>query len=134
MRVALTVVVALTFIGCGSDRILPTLAAPSPPSPPTDTAFVVVLVVEPGGTCIADAKIEVIAGQAVGRTVTQGDIPWCDAWATGYGVRIDRLAPFVPMTVRASAPGFIAKESTVTPSASQAYQSHVIALPAEPRR
>ena len=54
-----------------------------------------------------------VAGQGVGQTIQQ-EMP-CDVWSDG-GFWLRNLIPGVPMTIRASAPGYADREETVVPS------------------
>jgi hypothetical protein len=71
------------------------------------------MVVESNGFCIVGAKVEVIAGQAIGQSATQ-DEP-CDVWWIG-GVSFRDLTPGVEMTLRASAPGYGTQEKAFIPT------------------
>jgi len=71
------------------------------------------MVVDQGGACIPGATIQVVAGQHVGEPITQEP---CDAWAYSGGVEYHNLTAGVPMTLRATAPGYAAEDTTVTPA------------------
>ena len=72
-----------------------------------------VMVVDPSGACIPGATVQVVAGQAVGNPITQ-ETP-CSVWDYSGGVEYHNLAAGVSMTVRASAPGYVAEEKIITP-------------------
>lgn len=72
------------------------------------------MVVEATGACIPGATVQVVAGQAAGNPVAQ-ETP-CSVWDYAGGVEYHDLAAGVPMTLRATAPGYATKDSTVTPS------------------
>jgi hypothetical protein len=118
MKFALPVLVALTLFGCSQER---TPTAPNPPigtalPTPTPGAAITSLwgfVVEPSGSCITDAMVEVVHGQAQGQRIMQ-ETP-CDAWAYGGGFVFKELSPGEEMTLRASAPGWSTEEQTVVP-------------------
>jgi hypothetical protein len=71
-------------------------------------------VVAQSGVCIYGATVEVVRGQAAGQKMTQ-ETP-CDAWGYGGGFVFKGLRPGVPMTIRASAPGYVDLEKTITPT------------------
>jgi hypothetical protein len=62
---------------------------------------------------MAGATIEDTAGQSVGKRMTLTD--GCDIWgdANGGEATFTDLTPDVPMTLRASATGYLAQEMTV---------------------
>lgn len=119
MRFALTVLTTLTLFGCSGESALPTAptspVSPLSPLPPTSgaSAWLWAMVVEESGICIADATIQVIAGQGVGQIATQNES--CDAWSDG-GVMFKDLTPGVEMTLRASASGYAPQEKAVVPT------------------
>lgn len=91
------------------------LVSPSPPSPtPSASTFLWVMAVDASGVCAADATIEVVAGQGVGRIARQSTP--CSVWDYDGGVLFFDLTPGVEMTLRASAPGYATQEKTVTPT------------------
>ena len=148
MRFALIAVVILTFVGCAVEgpRQVPT--APSPavataPSPPVPTSreppplplpppparppvltYVWVLVLEGGrsGPCVPEARVEIVRGQSLGRSLTQSVVgceswdPEYGAWEPYYGATFDGLNVGEELTFRASAPGYTAKEITIVPT------------------
>ena len=73
--------------------------------------------------CIAGATVEVTAGQSVGKRMTLTDK--CDVWgdANGGEATFSDLTPDVPMTLRASATGYLAQEMTVVPPSGEAESS-----------
>ena len=71
------------------------------------------MVVDPRGACIPGATVQVVAGQAVGNPIVQ-ETP-CSVWDYAGGVEYHNLAAGVPMTLRASAPGYAPEEKTITP-------------------
>jgi hypothetical protein len=122
MRLALTVLTTFVLLGCSPEnphrlRLPSSPAAPEPAPPqPSSSAFVWAMVVEANGSgvCIADATVEVVAGQARGQSATQTEP--CDVWGYSGGIEFHDLTPGVAMTLRASAPGFTAQERRVVPS------------------
>jgi hypothetical protein len=72
-----------------------------------------VMVVDPNGGCIPGATIQVVAGQAGGEPITQ-ETP-CSVWDYAGGVEYHNLIAGVPMTLRATAPGYAVEEKTITP-------------------
>jgi len=127
LKVALTVTALVMALGCEASH-LPNPTAPDPgfdprfpdspnvfqPPSTASNAFLWVMVVTHGGVCIAGASVEVVRGQRVGPSVVQ-DTP-CDAWSYDGGVMFRDLAPGVEMTLRATAPGYVTKEKTVSPT------------------
>jgi hypothetical protein len=69
------------------------------------------MVVEKSGLCIHGATVRLVDGAAVGDSVVQ-KAP-CDVWDYGGGFELKGLPAGVPVTIRAAAPGFVAKEVTV---------------------
>jgi hypothetical protein len=117
-RLALFWVMVLAT-ACASDIAPSPTPLPSPSPTPVRKATVWALVVAAenpnGGLCIAGATVEVTAGQSVGKRMTLTD--GCDIWGDANGgeaISTD-LTPDVPMTLRASATGYLAQEMTVVP-------------------
>jgi hypothetical protein len=106
MKFAFLAVTAFAAISC---------SAPAAPTllPPTK-GWILAFAVEPGGACIDGATFEVVSGQGPVGSVFPQD-PRCDAWAYGGGVYFADLILSVPMTLRASAPGYTTVEKAVTP-------------------
>jgi hypothetical protein len=100
---------------CSSDIAPSPTPLPSPSPTPIRKATVLALVVSAGGGCVAGATVEVTAGQSVGKRMTLTDM--CDVWmdASGGEAQFSDLTPDVPMTLRASATGYLAQEMTVVP-------------------
>ena len=71
------------------------------------------MVVAQSGACIPGATVQVVAGQAAGNPVTQ-ETP-CSVWDYAGGVEFHNLTAGLPMTLRATAPGYAAEEKTITP-------------------
>lgn len=92
----------LMDVACGSEL------------PPVSQTWLWGMVIEASGVCIAGATATVVGGQAIGQTIRQ-EIP-CDAWAYDGGFLFTNLTPGVPMTIRASASGYVEREMTVVPS------------------
>ena len=85
--------------------------------------MVLVKVVDSSGVCIVGATVRVVSGQAAGKTQQQ---TICDAWSYGDDIEFKDLTPGVAMTIRASAPGYATKDTTVVPSAYQVYSTLLI--------
>ena len=64
------------------------------------------------GGCIPDATVEIVGGQAIGKSATIGG---CDYWEGG-GAILEGLRAGIAITVRASAPGYLAQEITLMPT------------------
>ncbi len=90
-----------------------------PDSPLASTAQAPVrlwgMVVDATGACVADAIVEVVAGQHAGQRVTQ-TTP-CGVWDEDGGFVFDDLTAGVGMLLRASAAGWRTDEKAVTPHA-----------------
>lgn len=129
MRV-LAVLAASMLLGCSGDGtptgpLLPdipdrpnppqTQDPPARPSPsPTALATVWGLVIDDYGGCIADVTVEVIGGQATGRSARQ-ETP-CAKWDYGGGFTFRDLTPGVPLILRIAAPGYATMTETIIPS------------------
>jgi hypothetical protein len=134
MRFALIAVVTLTFVGCApeaaqqlptapspvvaSTPVPPVPPAPDPPARPAELTFVWVIVLDDGrvsGTCIPGARVEIVRGQGLGRSLTQSTLG-CDIWDPDYDAIFRGLNVGEELTLRGSAPGYAAKEKTVVPT------------------
>jgi hypothetical protein len=71
------------------------------------------MVIEGSGGCIENATVQVVSGQRQGENQVQ-ETP-CGAWDYGGGFLFKNLTPGVPMTLRASAPGWTTQEQTFMP-------------------
>ena len=120
MKFALITFVTLVLFACspsaptGPRAVPPVSPQAPPPQAPASRAWLWGMVVDEGGACIAGATVQVVAGQAVGQSLTQ--MTPCDAWAYDGGVVFQDLTPGVEMTLRASASGYAAQEKRVIPS------------------
>jgi hypothetical protein len=90
MKIVLTVLVALTFVGCSGDGADSLRTAPSPlvgtgSLSPTGGSLAMLfgMVVDERGGCIVGATVEVVRGQGLGQSITQ-TTP-CDAWGYSGG-------------------------------------------------
>ena len=108
MKYARSIVAALTLCACSGET------APSLPLAPDASASLWGMVIGPSGACIMDASIRVIGGQGLGRSIAQ-QAP-CNVWDYGGGFVLGGLTPGVPLTLRVSAPGYVAKDTTVVPT------------------
>jgi hypothetical protein len=72
------------------------------------------MVVHDSGVCIDSATVRVIEGQALDFSATQRTP--CDAWGYDGGFFIRDLVPGIPLTIRATAPGFLSVTRTITPT------------------
>ena len=71
------------------------------------------MVIEPGGTCIEGALVEVVSGQAQGQRMMQ-ETP-CAAWDYGGGFVFKELSPGTEISLRATAPGWTTEETAFVP-------------------
>ena len=134
MRFGLIAVVTLTLVGCAheaaqqlptapspavaSTPVPPVPSAPVPPAPdpparPPALTFVWVIVLD--RTCIPGARVEIVRGQGLGRSLTQSTLG-CDIWDPDYDAIFRDLNVGEEITLRASASGYAAKEITVVPT------------------
>jgi hypothetical protein len=104
MRLALTILATATLVGCsdGSDVA------------PTPSVSISTFVAEESGVCIQGATVQVVAGQALGRSETQKD-GTCNTWDLVGGIAFTELVPGVELTLRASAAGYLPQEKVVVP-------------------
>ena len=124
MKFAFISFVTVVVVGCsGEERsTFPTApnpsvaAAPTPTPIPGQLAFVPVVVIEENGSgaCIQGATVEVVGGQALGKSVRQADP--CSVWDPDYGAQFNGLTAGVAMTLRASAEGYAPREVIVIPT------------------
>lgn len=128
MKLVLIVAMALSAVACGggipptaptpppsapSNPPVPDPPAPAPPAPVvTGIVWVVVLPEGGSGVCITGATVQVIVDGAVVQSKTQQP---CDYWDPDYDLVFKDL-PVTGVTVRASAPGYLTREITATPS------------------
>ena len=132
LRFALPILTTLALLGCSSGDRAPTApspsvtapvsAAPNPPAPTpgasphlgaTASFWAIVVPQGGGGVCIVGAKVEIVAGQAIGQSGTMPEV--CDVWWVN-GAFFTGLTVGEEMTVRASAPGYLAQQITVMPT------------------
>ena len=115
-RYARALVAALSLLGCRGEDASPSPTAPgtapnAPAAPsPAVGAWVWVMVLENSGLCIPGATVAVVGGEGVGQSFTQTRP--CDAWSYDPEVLFVGLTPGAAVTLRASAPGYAAKEVT----------------------
>jgi hypothetical protein len=73
------------------------------------------MVIGTSGACIDGAAVEIVSGQGLGqKLVQQAD---CDYWAYGGGVTFHGLEARVELTLRASAPAYVAEDKLLAPKA-----------------
>ena len=111
----IAILVAGSLCGCSTQTpTTPSSRAAAAPNPsPSVPRSVSGIVTNAGGACLAGAMVEVIAGQALGQKSAQ--VGPCDHWWPFNGFAFSNLTPGVPLTIRATAPGYLAREMTVTP-------------------
>lgn len=115
MRGRLAILTTVALMGCSSDTHSPAPMPSARPAPPSSgEALVWGLVVDESGVCVAGATARVVRGQRLGEVVSQ-ETP-CDAWDYSGGFMFRNVAPGVEMTIRASAPGYVDEERSITPS------------------
>jgi hypothetical protein len=117
-------IVTLLSLACGSEPASPTTLPPAAtrppiatPLPPQPSRFVALwgTVVDPSGGCIEGATVEVLAGpNLVGQKATQ--ITPCHLTRFSGGFMFDEAVDCcMPMTLRASAPGYVSQVQTFEP-------------------
>ena len=105
-------IVLLTAHGCYD--ITPGITEPPiSRTGPLPAASLWTMVTDRDGVCIAGATLTVVRGQDSGTVVTQDSN--CYIWERAGGYTFEKLAPFLPITLRASAAGYVDDEQTVTP-------------------
>jgi hypothetical protein len=119
---------AFTLVAC-SEHTLPVPTAPSPADPaavaPAPAAapvsrivpavvYATVIEKDGGGECIADATLQIVAGQHAGPQVFKQEP--CDYWDPP-GFTLKDLSYGESLTLRFSAPGFVSLELTTLPNA-----------------
>jgi hypothetical protein len=78
MKLALTLLTVITILGCSHESDSPT--APTSQVPPDTSASIwTVVTADDSGMCLDGATVQVVAGQALGRSQTQTATP-CDVW------------------------------------------------------
>jgi hypothetical protein len=92
---------------------VPATPAPPPAVVPITGAFVWGVVVDPSGACLAKATVHVMSGPGAGQSAEQ--VTPCGVWDDEGGFAFGSLTSGVAMTIRASAPGYVAQEVTVVP-------------------
>lgn len=107
---------ALTAIcACGSDIVTNELDGDSPlPPGPGPLAVISGVIVRDDGTCIDSASVRVVQGQGLDRSAAQRTP--CDVYAGEGGFVLTDLTPGLSMTIRATAPGYLSLDKTVTPA------------------
>lgn len=110
------VLLALPVIyACGSDGRTNGLDGESPLLPgPGPLAVVSGMVVKDDGMCIDSASVRVIQGQGLDRSAAQRTP--CDVTANEGGFVLTDLTPGLTMTIRATAPGYLSLDKTITPT------------------
>ena len=68
-----------------------------------------------GGSCIPGARVEIVRGQGLGQSLTQSTLG-CSYWDPDDAAAFDGLNVGEELTLRASALGYAAKETTVVPT------------------
>lgn len=114
MRHTFHVLTLFATIGCGEERITSNYSNPIPPGP-APLAFKYGMVFREGDVCIDSATVRVVKGQALDRVAAQATP--CDVFGSIGGWVLDQLTPDgLPMTIRASAPGYESRDTIVSPT------------------
>jgi hypothetical protein len=125
-------VAAMTTAGCSMESGSRNAAAPTPrltSSQPSPTGYGMwVMAVDGSGVCIVPATIEASGGLGLERSGVQSNP--CSVWDYSGGVMFMGLPKGEAITLRASAPGYVAHESSVVPGTS----GQVVAIELEPLR
>ena len=115
MKFAMAALVAFTLIACETTSFSPT--DPTPP-PPGNYGWIWAVAIDRagGGGCLADATFEV-SGQGLIGDIIRQETP-CNVWDPGGGIMLKNLNTGVPMTLRATAPGYNTVERSLFPKMS----------------
>jgi len=84
------------------------------------------MVISDDGACVRGAVVEIVAGQGIGRKMTQTAA--CSWWDWEEGFMFPELLPDVQLTIRVSASGYGSKESTFTPSLARSSSGSYLAV------
>jgi hypothetical protein len=136
MKFALVILVPLILFGCSEetapraptapDPPVPTAPdppvppAPLPPSQPPRLTSLWVVVIEEGArgaSCVPGATVEIVRGEGLGQSLKQTNS--CSYWDPDYDLVFRGLTAGAELTLRASAPGYAAKEVTMVPPGPQ---------------
>ena len=118
MRRVTSLLAAVAFSGC-AEPAAPTVA-------PYTGAFVRAVVATRDGGCVPDATVRVVGGQLVHDSLTQ--VTPCGPWDGGSEFIFRGLTSGVAVTLRAAAPGYVAKEVTVLPARTRDVAALIIEL------
>lgn len=114
MRLGMKAFFALILTSCFQDDLKRLPLAPNTPIPTAPVTLLTSVsgyVIDESAACIAGATLTVVRGQALGRSVQQRTP--CNAWSYDGGFILKDLTPGVALTVRVSAAGYAAQESTL---------------------
>ena len=115
MRRTFTILTFTAICACGSDGITTGPGGDSPlPPGPGPLAVIAGLIVRDDGTCIDSASVRVVQGQGLDRSAAQRTP--CDANTGEGGFLLTDLTPGLSMTIRATAPGYLSLDKTITPT------------------
>jgi len=124
MRYAAMLLATAALSACGADGAGPsavthvTPSTPVAPLPPTGVygarawMWGMVFPAGSGGPCLEGATVRLVSSQGEGQSIVQEP---CDAWSDG-GFQFLDLAPDVAITIRASARGYVTRDTTFVPS------------------
>jgi hypothetical protein len=119
MTRAMRLLAVVVLAGC-AEAAAPTVA-------PYTGAFVQAVVVARDRGCVPDATVRVVGGPLVHDSLTQ--VTRCGPWdGDGSSFFFQGLIPGVAVTLRASAPGYVAKEITVLPARTRDVATLIIEL------
>lgn len=115
VRHVLIVVALVTASACADAGLMSTEDGELPlPPGPGPLAVVTGMIVRDDGMCIDSASVRVVQGQALDRSAAQRTP--CDGPAGTGGFVLNDLTPGLPMTIRATAPGYLSLDKTITPA------------------
>lgn len=119
MTRAMRLLAVVVLAGC-AEAAAPTVA-------PYTGAFVRAVVVARDHGCVPDATVRVVGVQLVHDSLTQ--VTRCGPWdGDASSFFFQGLVPGVAVTLRASAPGYVAKELTVLPGRTRDEATLIIEL------
>jgi hypothetical protein len=115
MRCTFIPLMLTALCACTSDHLTNGVDGESPlPPGPGPLAVIQGMIVRDDGACIDSASVRVVQGQSLDRSAAQRTP--CDVSTGKGGFVLTDLTPGLPMTIRATAPGYLSLDKTITPT------------------